>query len=401
MGSLHFDIRDLFLAIRLGWSGKKVWTGLCGLFVAYLFYSALVTAGYLMSGMSSGEVWAAYGLFPGAAPARVGGLAAILHLIAMIGAGVIFFITSSAMCKVTYQQLRGDEFYTSGEAFSFVKKHWGGIIFGPIACLALFVLFVVSGIVIGWIAGVIPVAGELAFAIGFIPIFFAALLAIFMVFVIAAALIMSPAIVGTVGEDALEVVIQSFSICWSQPWRTALYLAWLITSVWIGTALLSGLMTLALSLIGWASGMFMGAKLAGMLAVAQGYLPPIDISDPIRRVFPELRTVWTHLPEASASGSVIWAGRILAVMLIVITGVLLSYAQATFASGTSLIYVILRQKKDDENMLEWEDPAFEDFDFTDEANDDETSQPEETTQKEEQGASDETPEKRDGPTNGE
>jgi hypothetical protein len=28
-----------------------------------------------------------------------------------------------------------------------------------------------------------------------------------------------------------------------------------------------------------------------------------------------------------------------------------------------LIYVILRKKKDDENMLEWEDPDFTDFDF--------------------------------------
>ena len=50
-------------------------------------------------------------------------------------------------------------------------------------------------------------------------------------------------------------------------------------------------------------------------------------------------------------------------MLIVLTGVLMAYAQAAFASGTSLIYVILRKKKDDENMLEWEDPDFEDFDF--------------------------------------
>lgn len=365
MVSLHFDIRDLFGVIRLGWSGKKIWAGLCGLFVTYVFYTALVVVGYRLSGVSGSELWATYGLFPGAAPSKVGGLGAILHLVAMIGAAVIVSLTTSVMCKVTYQQLRGDDFYTSGEALSFVRKHWGGVVFGPIACAALFVLFILGGIVIGWLAGVIPVVGELAFAIGFIPIFFAALVAVFVVFAILAASLMSPAIVGTVGEDALEVVIQSFSICWSQPWRAIGYFIWMVASVWIGTALLSGFMTLALSLVGWACGMYMDAKLIGMLTVAQGYLPPIDIADPVHRVFPEMRTIWSQVGDAQLSGSIIWSGRILAVMLIILTGVLIAYAQAAFASGTSLIYVILRKKKDDENMLEWEDQDFDDFDLSD------------------------------------
>ena len=76
-----------------------------------------------------------------------------------------------------------------------------------------------------------------------------------------------------------------------------------------------------------------------------------------------MKTVWSDLPDASATGSVIWAGRILGLMLILLSGVLFAYAQAAIASGTSLIYVILRKKKDDENMLEWEDPDFDDFDF--------------------------------------
>ena len=89
MVSLHFDIRDLFRLIRLGWSGKKIWAGLGGLFVAYVLYSVLVTVGYVVSGMSGGEVWATYGLFPGASPAKVGGFAAVLHLLAMILSGIV------------------------------------------------------------------------------------------------------------------------------------------------------------------------------------------------------------------------------------------------------------------------------------------------------------------------
>jgi hypothetical protein len=363
MMNLHFDVRDLFQVIRLGWSGKKIWTGLCGLLLAYVSYSVLVTVGYVMSGMSTSEVWHDYGLFPGAAPERVGGIGAILHLLAMVFSGVVFSLTTSMMCKITYQQLRGDDFYSSGEALAFVKKHWGGVIFGPFACAALFLLFVAFGVIIGWVAGLIPVVGELAFAVGFIPIFFASLVAVFLVFTIVAALVMSPAIVGTVGEDALEVVIQAFSLCWSQPWRIGLYLLWVLISVWIGTVMLSGLMTLALGLINWSAGMFMGDKLPAMLQIAKGHLPPVDFSSAILNAFPEMTTVWTNLPEASATGSVVWAGRILGLMLIILSGVIFSYAQAAIASGTSLIYVILRLKKDDENMLEWEDPDSDDFDF--------------------------------------
>ncbi|MCH2664603.1 hypothetical protein MK139_09690 [bacterium] len=363
MASLYFDIRDLFSAVRMGWSGKKIWAGLCGLFIAYFVYSALVVVGYVMSGMTGSELLHTYGLFPGAAPDKVGGLPAILHLVAMVIAAVVLFLTTSMMCKVTYQQLRGDDFYTLGEAFGFIRKHWGGVVFGPIACFALLVLFLVAGMIIGWLAGVIPAVGEIAFAIGFIPIFFAALVAVFIVFAIIASILLAPAIVGTVGEDALEVVIQSFSVCWSQPWRSALYLVWLGISVYVGTVILSGLMTLALGLIGWACGMFMDEKLVGMLQIAQGYLPPVDFSTPILHAYPEMKTIWSDLAETQPNASVIWSGRVLGIMLIMLTGVLLSYVQAVFASGTTLIYVILRKKKDDENMLEWEDPDFTDFDF--------------------------------------
>ena len=363
MASLYFDIRDLFSAVRMGWSGKKIWAGLCGLFIAYFVYSALVVVGYVMSGMTGSELLHTYGLFPGAAPDKVGGLPAILHLVAMVVAAVVLFLTTSVMCKVTYQQLRGDDFYTLGEAFGFIRKHWGGVVFGPIACFALLVLFLVAGMIIGWLAGVIPAVGEIAFAIGFIPIFFAALVAVFIVFAIIASILLAPAIVGTVGEDALEVVIQSFSVCWSQPWRSALYLVWLGISVYVGTVILSGLMTLALGLIGWACGMFMDEKLVGMLQIAQGYLPPVDFSTPILHAYPEMKTIWSDLAETQPNASVIWSGRILGIMLVMLTGVLLSYVQAAFASGTTLIYVILRKKKDDENMLEWEDPDFTNFDF--------------------------------------
>ncbi|MBK36423.1 MAG: hypothetical protein CME26_12970 [Gemmatimonadetes bacterium] len=371
MIQLHFDIRDLFRVIRLGWSGKKIWTGLCGLIVAYVGYLALVTLGFSVSGTSASEVWHQHGLFPGASPESLPLAGSILHVIAMLFAAAILYITSCMMCKITYQQLRGDDFYSSGDAWLFVKSHWGGALFGPIAVLVLLAIFVVTGVIIGWVAGLIPYVGEFAFAIAFIPIFFAALVAVFIVAALAASLLFTPAIVGTVGEDTLEVLIQSFSLCWSQPWRLIGYTAWVAVSVLIGAVLLSGMMTLALGLVTWACGLGMGAKLTSLMLIAQSYLAPIDFTSLFQDVA-DTGSPWES-GSGSRTGSLVWSGRILGVMLILLSGVFLAYVQAAYASGASLIYVILRRKKDDENLLEWEDPDMEDLDFSnfDENKDDE------------------------------
>jgi hypothetical protein len=252
----------------------------------------------------------------------------------------------SMMCKITFQQLRGDGFYSSGDAWGFAKKHWTSVLFGPLGVLALFVFFVVSGIVIGLVGGLIPWAGELVFAVSFLPIFFASLLAVFMAIVFLFSISMSPAIVGTVGEDALEVVIQSFSLLWSQPWRLFLYSAWVKVAAWIGMLVLGAFSMMALWLVTWACGLFMGPKLANLFDVATRYMPFVP---------EQWNLVLGNLPGPEAiSGSELWSGRILGVMLVLISGILLSYGFSAHASGWTLIYVILRRCKDDENMLEWD-----------------------------------------------
>jgi|SaaInl7_200m_RNA_FD_contig_31_1681396_length_1960_multi_16_in_0_out_0_2 hypothetical protein len=352
MIKLHFDIRDIFRVIRLGWSGKKIWIGLCGMIVAWAGYSILVIISHLAAGATLSDVWQRYGLFPGATPASQALLPAIIGVVGMLFALAVFFLSTCMMCKVTFQQLKGDDFYSSGDALKFIKENWRGVLFGPVATVALFAFFVVVGIVIGLLGRYIPYVGEFALALGFIPIFFCALVAVFIAIAIVVSVSMSPAIVGSVGEDSLEVVIQSFSLTWSQPWRLVLYCLWMKVSVGIGAALLAFFMTSTLGLLTWACGLFMGGKLANMLDVAQRYVP-VDLT--------QCDGVSSCLPAATAaSGSETWSGYILAAMLLLLLGVFFSYIQAAYASGTSLIYVILRKKKDDENLLEWEDEALDD-----------------------------------------
>ena len=211
MATLHFDIRDMFRVIRLGWSGKKIWVGVCGAIVAWAGYSILTTIAHLSSGLTLSDVWHRYGLFPGAS--LDGPLVPmLLNLAAMLFALAVVLLSTSMMCKITYQQLRGDEFYSSGDAWKFLKQNWSGVLFGPVAVLALLALFIVTGIVIGIAGRYIPWLGELIFAVAFIPIFFAALVSVFIAVAFIVALTMSPAVVGTVCVDSLEVFIQLFSL---------------------------------------------------------------------------------------------------------------------------------------------------------------------------------------------
>ncbi len=355
MFKLHFDIRDIFRVVRLGWSGKKIWVGLCGSLIAYAGYSILAIVDQLLAGATLPQVWHRYGLFPGPSPVPATLAGTAIDVIAMLYGWVVIFLTVCMICKITYQQLKGDDFYSSGDAWGFIRKNWGGVVWGPAATLALLIFFVVAGIVIGWLAGMIPWAGEVAFGVFFIPIFFAALVAIFISIAFVVSITMSPAVVGTVGEDALEVAIQSFSLAWSQPWRLVLYMLWMKISVFIGSVLLGTFMASALGLVSWACGLFMKEKLANLVYVAGRFVP-----------FDFTRCEWLSMditaflpPAGTPSGSELLAGGILAVMLILLTVIFGSYVMSAYASGISLIYVILRKRKDDENLLEWEDGAVE------------------------------------------
>ncbi len=343
--NLHFDIRDIFRCVRLGWSGKKIWVGLLGLIVAWAGYSVLLLIAHVRAGGAG--LWQRYGLFPGATLGEFDLFGTGLHVLGMVFALAVAFVTTSMMCKITFQQLRGDEFYSVGDASRFARLRWKAVLFGPVAVLALFALFVIGGVVIGWVAGWIPAAGEIVFALGFIPIFFAALLAVFIGLVFVVAVIMSPAIVGTEGYDILDVVIQSFSLTWSQPWRLVLYAAWMVVAVWVGLMLLGALTMAAIGLIAMVCGLFMDVKLANLFYVASHYLPFVP---------EKWDDLFASLPvPGTPSRAEVWGGGILGMMLILITGIVVAYAQATYASGLSLMYVVLRHRKDDENLLARDD----------------------------------------------
>ena len=388
MAKLYFNVRDLFRAARLGWSGKKMWVGFCGITIAYLIHGILAYVSLLAAGAGTfGQLWDTHGLFPRAILRSGVSFGALVDpfpwyswIIYGIGAIIALFVvlcTAEMISKIAYRQLKGDDFYSMGDALKSLRRNWKAVVLSPITLFAITAFLILFGIfVVGGLGGLIPAVGQLLYAVFMIPIFFAALLAVFMGIVLLVSLVLGPAIVGTTSEDTLETVIQLFSTVWSQPWRLVLYELWVQVTTWIATTALSLMTYLALLLLSWACGLFMGGKLIGMLSTALYYVPQRALSltmfhfspDRIAAKIDQMPVLWRlgsyyypsllgPLPSLAGepTGTILWSGWILAIMFLILVGFILSYALTTFASGQTLIYIALRNKKDDENLLEQKD----------------------------------------------
>ena len=388
MAKLYFNVRDLFRAARLGWSGKKMWIGFCGISVAYLIHGILTYLSLLAAGTRTfGELWDIHGLFPRAIVRSGVAFVALEHgfpwlswVLYGIGAIIALFVmlcTAQMISKIAYRQLKGDDFYSMGDALKSLQRNWKAVLLSPITLFAIVAFFILFGVfVVGGLARLIPYVGEILYAVFMIPVFFAVLLTVFMGIVLAASLFLGPAIVGTTSEDTLETVIQLFSTVWSQPWRLVLYELWVQVTTWFSVTVLSVMTYLALLLTSWACGIFMGSKLTGLLSTALHYVPQRALSLTMFHFSPEriaakidqMPILWrlgsyyypslmSPLPPLTGepTGTILWSGRILAVMFLILVGFILSYALTTCASGQTLIYVALRKIKDDENLLEQKD----------------------------------------------
>jgi len=377
MMKLYFDFRDVFRAARYGLSGKKILLQFWGFLLGYIGYVILAYIAMLASGIGLGATWATYRLFPAVVPGVLTWLGWIIYIAGVVFWVIMWLLYSTATAKITYQQLKGDDFYTARESIGFIKKNWKAIIFSPIMIIIIIAFLVVCGIIAGLI-GKIPFLGELLVTVFTIPIWGAALFLVFLGVVFSVGLIAGPAIVATAREDSFETMIQFFSTIWSQTWRFVVY-----------NVLLGGLVVAAVYVFGlfsyWALkfgymilGWTMGPKLHNIVMAAINWLPT-------RMSLWSLwaRGWWTgklalisvyRMPHMELHGAEPAAAVILGIFLLIIFGMVLSYGLATWSAGQTIIYLIIRKRKDDENLLEREDEEEEEFEEFEEA-EEETAEP--------------------------
>ena len=348
---LHFDVRDIFRAPRLALGGKKIWILLQANLVGYVAYFVITHLSFLLNGWSMVEVWSKYGLYPCLIGNDCNSVALVIWLLGCLTWIVAILLGATAVARVTYKQLKGDEFYSSGDAWKFVKKHWHAPVFTHLSIAVIALFFVVMAAVFALI-GKIPYLGELFFGIPYLLWFFGSVFVAYTIVVLVVSIFFTHAVVGTMEEDTMGTVFQNYSITWSQPWRTLLYLPLIYTLVYAGMTIFSSFMCMGYGLINIVFGhdSLMGSKLHRMVSWASDMvLKPIEVNN--------FFDVHSYLPDASgALGPMEYFGAVFVTLsLFLIVGTVLSYGLSVKVVAQTIAVVIFRMKTDEENLLERKD----------------------------------------------
>ncbi|MFQ6615895.1 MAG: hypothetical protein ACE5HZ_03900 [Fidelibacterota bacterium] len=355
--NLHFDFRDVFRAPRLALSGKKIWTLLEANIVGYAVYWILTYVSLAVSGIPFSQAWAKYGLYP-CLVGNEGNWASY----AIWTAGVIFWLAAlvlgaTAVSRITYKQLKGDEFYSSGDAWRFVKKHWHAPVFTHLSVAIIALFFVVMAVVFGLI-GKIPYLGELFFGIPYLLWFFGSVFVVYTAVVLVVSFFFTHAIVATLEEDTMGSVFQNYSITWSQPWRAVVYLVLLGGLIYVGVTVFTWFLSAGYGLINLVFGhtWLMGSKLASMMSWSSDIV--LDRLSPGLWYlgFSASPSTIIDIPAGGPLSAVEYVGGFfIAVSLFLVVASVISYALSVQVVGETLAVVIFRKKTDDENLLERKD----------------------------------------------
>ena len=391
---LYFDVRDIFRAPRLALSGKKVIIFMQANLVGYAVYWVLNYLGAAVHGMAFSDTWAAYGLYP--CLLSLDSLSGIACLLYWMGAAFWFYAISlgaTAVSRVTYKQLKGDEFYSGGDAWSYVKKHWHPVIFSSIS-LALILAFLFFLAAIFALLGKIPYVGEFLFVLPYFLYFFGSVFTIYTGIVFLVALVYTPAIVGTYEEDTMGTVWHNFSITWGQPWRIILYHAALVPVLVLGAYLFSHAWISGYGLINavYSHEWFMGSKLLNVVGWATQAVHPGALCSLLGNICSICSACYAGCASCGSlltssgvalSGTEQVAAFILAVFLFLLIVSAVSYTMAVLSVGETLMFIIFKKRSDDDNLLERKDEE----ELEDEEDDDEFDDDSDTNAGEDEGGS--------------
>jgi hypothetical protein len=356
MTRFYFDIRDVFRAPRLALSGKKILLQFMGLLVGYLGYLFFSYLAFICTGFALSEAWRYHGLFPLRDLPFREWYSWLLYGIGVVWAVICWLLASTMVGKVTYEQLKGDDFYSSREAFRFLKKNWGPSFFTPLSLLVFIAVLIICGIIVG-LLGKIPYLGELGIGIFFlVPLFAVALSLAYVILIFFVSLLLAPAVVATLKEDTFETIVQVFSAFWNQAWRYCVYTGLIGVMSKLGIFVFGYFSFRAIQLINLSCGVFMKGKLVDIFDNALSYVTiPPHILDYFSNIFAGVKFGF-DMPQIGSGIYLNWSGEIasflVGISLILIIFVVLSYGLAIISAGQTVTYIILRKKKDDENLLE-------------------------------------------------
>ncbi len=359
---LQYRWGDVFRAGRLGVSPRKIGVGVKGLFQGLLVYSIFSYAALWVSDPKIAtikEIWQAYRFIP--APFVQGNLniwGIVIYIIACLFALFFYLVTLTAISKITFEQLKGDEFYEGREAWAFARKNWKGAFGSPLFLAIVIAILLLVGLVMGLLVR-IGFVGPILMGLLSLPMIAGAFFIVYFSIVACVVLLAAPGIVSTTDSDTFDTVFEAFSLINDQTWRFILWEVILFIVTFICVFVFAQLVKTTLGLTNTVIGMWAGDQWPIMWKNAKWYVY-------MPNYFPLVAARWVpslifsqgaFLSEGVAKGTLI-GSFLLGVTFYLILFIVLGYGLSVQGSGQTLIYTILVKIKDNKNLLEEKEELF-------------------------------------------
>lgn len=354
---LRFDIRDMALSVKHGLSARNLWVIWKALVFSWLLWAGMIYLGFFAAGDSMAGRWQASRLFPIPEGLFLESTVAMFFMAAAI-LGCVWIIMSAfqKVSRITFEQIRGDGFYSGRDALMFHRENWKPLLMVPVAVLAGLSILFIKLFVFG-LLGRIPSVGPILLGVLAVPAWGLSLFGVLAAVALLMAVPMVPAITACTKGDTFETLFELFSSITSQPARIVLYTA---TGLLIRGAALVLFMVFArgaMALVDLGVGAGMGSH--GLVASMQGGMnlaAPQLVSHYGSFLVPLGSLLGGASPWQGAAG---WLAGLSGVAVAL---VILAFWFSSCASFWTVCYLAVRKVKDGEDlMLRADDEEFREF----------------------------------------
>lgn len=356
-----YDMRAVVVAAGKALSLKKIFAASFYLVAGYLLYTAVTYLALLYDGVSFAYIRQSYGLFPLRFFPFDSIVARGIHFLGLALAAVCLSSAIMAVAAITFEELRGNVFYSSAKAIRLAFRRLPTLVFGYLSIAALVGIVYLLGVVTGFI-GRIPILGDLLIGVFYIiPIFFTLVFTVFVIFVGCVGLVLLPVIIAAQRtRDLFDALLHLFSVVIRQPVRFFWYLILSAGLAKIASFVLAYFFfrTLQFSRLMLVQGG--GAKLERMFNAAMDMLPlnsPVTLF--ITTLFPGVRFGFS-LSRWGYGGEPTLGAYLLAMSFFLLFMVVTGYLVAIVAGGLARGYIVIRRLKDGHAIIE--EPPLEPID---------------------------------------
>ena len=362
MEKCYFDFRDIFQVIRYGFSGRKIAVHLIGLVLAYLIYETLVYLSLvIVGGTAVQDFWNKYALLPlpPFGDAELTQTTEISMWIGMLSFACIFFLASTVASKITIEQLRGDSFFSVGDALTFLRGHWKSVLGAFIGLLLIQIFLAIVPVSIAGIAK-LPAVGKpfLMLTSLLMPIgFFFGLLMVLIAIVFSVGLLFVPAVAATTDADTFEIIYQQFAIVWNKPGLLVCYEAMLLLIKFIFVPIWAFFCLAGFSIVMLPTRLFHTEVMQQFMGYANvwlgGAVEKIATLPYINNLGVFNTSASDQMPTLTGMATVTTpvTAIFLTITLLMGAGLVIAYLFSIASTGNTVIYTIVRKKLDGQNLL--------------------------------------------------